>query len=200
MLDDEQHVERVGRLLAGVDALAGLSLEFVDLLVASHIRRRPRPMVCSSRICAWLDRSGTITQMLLTSKPSRSMSTLTITFGCSCRSISNSRSRAASQSSLLISPLRLESTAKMSSSLSPVVSQEFDHKGRNVGFFAHDQHLRMLVRVGISEARLQLAQLLQPGAQHDALPLDRPTTRFCSPLGPELQRQRGHFLALVQRQ
>ena len=35
VLDDEQHVEVVGRLLPLRDALAGLALEFVDLVVAA---------------------------------------------------------------------------------------------------------------------------------------------------------------------
>ena len=48
--------------------------------------------------CAWLERSGTITQMLLTSKPSRSISTLTTTRGVACLSTLNKRSRTGAQS------------------------------------------------------------------------------------------------------
>ena len=84
VLNDEEHVE----VVRGLELLLG-SASRVSRLSSSirssprHMSRRPRPIVCSRRIWAWLDRRGTMTQMLLTSKPSRSMRTLTMTFGSS---------------------------------------------------------------------------------------------------------------------
>jgi hypothetical protein len=73
----------------------------------------------SQDLCACELLNGTITQILLTSKPSRSIKTLTITRGLACLSTSNRRSRTTSQSFCPNSAFLPESTDITSSSASP---------------------------------------------------------------------------------
>ena len=76
-------------------------------------------MVCSSKICACEARSGTMTQMLFTSKPSRSISTLMITRGVAWWSTLNKRWRTGAHSFSPSSAFLPESMVITSSALSP---------------------------------------------------------------------------------
>ena len=86
-------------------------------------------MICSNKIGASEERSGTITQILLTSNPSRSISTEIITLGFWYLSMSKSFFLVSFHSSSLTSPLALLSMVTTSSCARPSSNISWFTKG-----------------------------------------------------------------------